>query len=176
MKWNRWRGWVYNPTWHIRGRPWPFVSGSLPFPSLSKNDVSHGGPTPQPRGIMNCGTTLSTKTTEKEREMAGFFYFIFIKTWTWAASCLWGLVYLRLRKHPLHDFFLLFFFLPRKKKYIILLHKFVLRALDIISFFRGVTRSHVNNLLLFNLLISQLNKIYSLIKIHFFYLCISLSQ
>jgi hypothetical protein len=43
-----------------------------------------------------------------------------------------------------------FFFLPRKKKKdIILLHKFVLRALDIISFFRGVTRSHVNNLLLF---------------------------
>jgi hypothetical protein len=87
-------------------------------------------------------------------------------------------VYLRLRKHPLHDFFLLFFFSfpEKKKKDIILLHKFVLRALDIISFFRGVTRSHVNNLLLFNLLISQLNKIYSLIKIHFFYLCISLSQ
>jgi len=82
-----------------------------------------------------------------------------------------------LEKAPTTRFLSSFFFsFPEKKKYIILLHKFVLRALDIISFFRGVTRSHVNNLLLFNLLISQLNKIYSLIKIHFFYLCISLSQ
>jgi hypothetical protein len=81
-----------------------------------------------------------------------------------------------LEKAPTTRFLSSFFFLPRKKVDIILLHKLVLRALDIISFFRGVTRSHVNNLLLFNLLISQLNKIYSLIKIHFFYLCISLSQ
>lgn len=158
----------------LKGRPWPFVSGSLPFPSLSKNDVSHGGPLLSHVGSWIVGPTLSTKTTERERWRGFFILFLskrergrhlVFEVW---CICAWESTH--------YTISFLFFFLPRKKVDIILLHKLVLRALDIISFFRGVTRSHVNNLLLFNLLISQLNKIYSLIKIHFFYLCISLSQ